>query len=85
LPKVLKFQQVAADERKINGAFREHSTGLDDFARNTVPADRPRKMIRFSLVVLFVMSLATLTVAASALPSPPEVAGARTAILASVN
>ena len=42
-------------------------------------------MIRFSLVVLFVMSLATLTVAASALPSPPEVAGARTAILASVN
>jgi hypothetical protein len=28
-------------------------------------------MIKFSLVVLFVMSLATLTVAASALPVPP--------------
>ena len=31
-------------------------------------------MIKFSLVVLFVMSLATLTVAASALPVPPDIA-----------
>jgi hypothetical protein len=31
-------------------------------------------MLKFSLVVLFAMSLATLTVAASALPVPPETA-----------
>ena len=31
-------------------------------------------MIKFSLVVLFVMSLATLTVAASSLPAPPDIA-----------
>jgi hypothetical protein len=32
-------------------------------------------MLKFSLVALFVMSLATLTLAASALPVPPETGG----------
>lgn len=32
-------------------------------------------MLKFSLVVLFVMSMATLTIAASALPVPPDAAG----------
>lgn len=31
-------------------------------------------MLKFSLVVLFVMSIATLTIAASAMPLPPEIA-----------
>ncbi len=31
-------------------------------------------MLKFSLIVLFVMSLATLTVAASNMPLPPDVA-----------
>jgi hypothetical protein len=38
-------------------------------------------MIRFSLVVLFVMSLATLTVAAAALPVPPDIAAPRQTVL----
>ena len=38
-------------------------------------------MIKFSLVVLFVMSLATLTVAASALPVPPATADVQVAAL----
>jgi hypothetical protein len=38
-------------------------------------------MLKFSLVVLFVMSLATLTGAAAALPVPPETAGVAVATL----
>jgi hypothetical protein len=38
-------------------------------------------MFRFSLVVLFVMTLATLTVAAAALPVPPDIAEPRSAVL----
>jgi hypothetical protein len=39
-------------------------------------------MIRISLVVLFVMSLATLTVAASALPVPPDGIRSQTTVVA---
>ena len=39
------------------------------------------KMIKFSLVVLFVMSLATLTVAASSLPAPPDIAQPASAVV----
>jgi hypothetical protein len=38
-------------------------------------------MLKFSPVVLFLMSLATLTVAASALPVPPATADVRVAAL----
>jgi hypothetical protein len=38
-------------------------------------------MLKVSLIVLFVMSLATLTVAASALPVPPETGGVAIATL----
>lgn len=34
------------------------------------------QMIKISLVLLFVMSMATLTVAASNMPEPPAIAGA---------
>lgn len=37
-------------------------------------------MLKLSLVVLFVMSMATLTIAASALPVPPEASPAKVQI-----
>ena len=40
------------------------------------------QMLKFSLVVLFVMSMATLTIAASALPVPPETASRSSIALA---
>jgi hypothetical protein len=39
-------------------------------------------MLKFSLVVLFVMSMATLTIAASALPVPPDAAASQVIELA---
>jgi hypothetical protein len=38
-------------------------------------------MLKVSLVVLFVMSMATLTIAASALPVPPDATVVRTTTL----
>jgi hypothetical protein len=66
------FQTVAAAERKINGVFREHSRRLINFPRTPTSQLTGFQMLRFSLVVAFIMSLATLTVAASSLPVPPE-------------
>jgi hypothetical protein len=38
-------------------------------------------MLKLSLVALFVMTMATLTIAASAMPVPPQIEGSRSAVL----
>ncbi len=42
-------------------------------------------MLKLSLVALFVMTMATLTIAASSLPAPPRIAGAEVATLVAAN
>ena len=39
-------------------------------------------MLKVSLVALFVMTMATLTIAASAMPVPPQIEGSRAVIVA---
>lgn len=41
-------------------------------------------MLKLSLVALFAMSMATLTIAASNMPTPPEIRGAPTIELAEI-
>lgn len=42
-------------------------------------------MIKLSLVALFAMTMATLTLAASILPAPPKVAGSMIVLVAEAN
>ena len=61
-------------EPQINAGFRERSNRLPHYCPQDEPlAERPvlprgAKMLKLTLVALFVMSMATLTIAASALP-----------------
>ena len=41
-------------------------------------------MLKLSLIALFAMSMATLTIAASTMPTPPEIRGAATIELAEI-
>jgi len=59
--------------------FREHSTGGGHFRpkrinRRVAGPASGHKMLKFSLAVLFVMTMGTLTIAASAMPVPPDAA-----------